>query len=80
MMPDKDFHYTGYNRSMRDTARTLRNEMTRHEKHLWYDFLKKYPVHCNRQRSIDRFIVDFYIPSAKLVIELDGSQHYTTDG
>ena len=54
--------------------------MTKQEKHLWYDFLRKYPVKWYRQRSIDRFIVDFYCHSAKLIIELDGSQHYTEDG
>ena len=46
------------------------------EKKLWYQFLKKYPVRFNRQRPIDKFVVDFYSSKANLVIELDGSQHY----
>ncbi len=50
--------------------------MTKEEKHLWYDFLKKLDVTSHRQKVIDNYIVDFCIPSAKLVIELDGSQHY----
>ena len=61
-------------------ARALRKNMTKEERHLWYDFLKDYPVKWYRQRSIDRFIVDFYCSKAKLIIELDGSQHYTEDG
>ena len=54
--------------------------MTRHEKHLWYDFLRYYPVKIYKQRIIDNFIADFYCHSARLVIELDGSQHYTNQG
>ena len=54
--------------------------MTRQEKHLWYDFLRYYPVKMYKQRIIDNFIADFYCYSARLVIELDGSQHYTTQG
>ncbi|MBQ4047582.1 MAG: endonuclease domain-containing protein [Clostridia bacterium] len=50
--------------------------MTPHERKLWYLFLRKYPVKIYKQRIIGRFIVDFYCASAKLVIELDGSQHY----
>lgn len=54
--------------------------MTRQEKHLWYDFLKSHSVKMYKQRVIGEYIVDFYCHSAKLVIELDGSQHYTTKG
>ena len=57
-------------------ARQLRKEMTKEERHLWYDFLRNYPVHIYRQKPLGPYIVDFYCPSAKLVIELDGSQHY----
>lgn len=49
--------------------------MTKEEKHLWYDFLKKLPQTVNRQKVIGRYVVDFYCASAKIVIELDGSQH-----
>ena len=59
-----------------EIARRLRREMTPHERKLWYLFLRKYPVKIYKQRIIGRFIVDFYCASAKLVIELDGSQHY----
>jgi len=54
--------------------------MTRHEKHLWYDFLRHYPVKIYKQRIIDSYIADFYCHSARLIIELDGSQHYTDQG
>ena len=60
---------------LRANARTLRKEMTRQERHLWYDFLKNLPQTVHRQKMIGNFIVDFYIPSCKLVIELDGAQH-----
>src|SRR5699024_10730443 len=61
-------------------ARELRKNMTPHERRLWYDFLRTYPVKFYRQRIIDFFIVDFYCASAKLVVEIDGSQHYTEQG
>ena len=61
-------------------AKILRRNMTRQEKHLWYDFLRFYPVKVYKQRIIDNFIADFYCHSARLVIELDGSQHYTKQG
>ena len=49
--------------------------MTKEEKHLWYDFLKLLPLTINRQKVIGAYVVDFYCASAKIVIELDGSQH-----
>ena len=57
-------------------ARALRKQMTKQEKHLWYDFLRTFPVQFNRQKVIDDFIVDFYCHSAHLVVELDGGQHF----
>ena len=63
-----------------ENARLLRKEMTPHERKLWYCFLRKYPVKLYKQRIIGRFIVDFYCASAKLVIEIDGSQHYEPQG
>ena len=55
-------------------------EMTKEERRLWYDFLKQLPVTVNRQKVIGHYIVDFYCASAKLGIELDGSQHYEDEG
>ena len=54
--------------------------MTRQEKHLWYDFLRSYPVKIYKQRIIDNFIADFYCHKAKLIIEIDGTQHYSEPG
>lgn len=68
------------NNSLLNVARTLRKNMTREEKHLWYDFLKNYPVKIYKQRIIENYIADFYCYQARLVIELDGSQHYMDDG
>ena len=61
-------------------ARELRREMTPHERKLWYLFLRKYPVKFYKQKIMERYIVDFYCAPAKLVIELDGSQHYENAG
>ena len=66
--------------SQLENARRLRREMTPHERKLWYLFLRKYPVKIYKQRIIGRFIVDFYCACAKLVIEIDGSQHYEPQG
>ena len=68
------------NNKLLNIARILRRNMTRQERHLWYDFLRHYPVKIYKQRIIDHFIADFYCHSARLVIELDGSQHYTSQG
>ena len=57
-------------------AQALRKGMTKEERHLWYDFLKSLPVPFHRQKVLGPYIADFYCASAKLVIELDGSQHY----
>ena len=57
-------------------AKELRKNMTKEERHLWYDFLKDYPVRFSRQKVLGHYIVDFYCAKAKIVIELDGSQHY----
>ncbi len=68
-----------HNKSLVPYAKELRKEMTKEEKHLWYDFLRTYPERVLRQRVIGNFIVDFYCAKAKLAIELDGSQHYTDE-
>ena len=63
------------NKKLTPFSQRLRREMTKEEKHLWYDFLKKLPITFQRQKVIGNYIVDFYCAEAKLVIELDGSQH-----
>ena len=68
------------NKKLKPFARKLRNNATRHENKLWYEFLRGYSVQFNRQMIIMNYIADFYCAKAKLVIELDGSQHYTEDG
>ena len=57
-------------------AKQLRKEMTKEERYLWYDFLRTYPIRFSRQKILGKYIADFYSVEAKLVIELDGSQHY----
>ena len=68
------------NSRLTGNAQKLRREMTEEERHLWYDFLKELPVTVNRQKVIGRYIVDFYCAEAKLVIEIDGTQHYEQEG
>ena len=65
-----------HNKQLVPLARHLRKEMTKEEKHLWYDFLRSYPVRFSRQKVLGKYIVDFYCASAKIIVELDGSQHY----
>ena len=68
------------NKQLTSNSQSLRRNMTKEEKHLWYDFLKQQPTTFHRQKVIDKYIVDFYCANKKLVIELDGSQHYETQG
>ena len=65
-----------HNKKLVPNAKQLRKEMPKEERHLWYDFLKEYPVKFLRQKVLGNYIVDFYCAKANLVIELDGSQHY----
>lgn len=65
-----------YNHALVGNAKVLRKNMTKEERHLWYDCLKQLPVTVHRQKVIGSYIVDFYIASVKIVIELDGSQHF----
>ena len=60
--------------------KNLRKDATPQENRLWYEFLSKYEIRFQRQKAIDNFIADFYCHKAKLIIEIDGSQHYTKDG
>ena len=68
------------NSKLTPNAKNLRKNMTKEERHLWYDFLKNQPVTFHRQKVIGNYIVDFYCATAKIVIELDGSQHFTAEG
>ena len=69
-----------YNPKLLPLAQKLRRNMTREERRLWYVFLKQLPMTVNRQKIIGPYIVDFYCAGARLVIELDGSQHYEDRG
>ena len=69
-----------YNSELTPFARELRKNMTEEEGILWHTYLKRYKPRFYRQRVIGDYIVDFYCSAAKLVIELDGSQHYEEDG
>ena len=69
-----------YNKALVVNAKRLRKNMTREESRLWYDFLREYPVKFVRQKMLGRYILDLYCASAKLAVELDGSQHYEDEG
>ena len=61
------------------TAKILRKNMTKEERHLWYDYLRTHPVRFSRQKVLGKYIADFYSAQARLVIELDGGGHYTEE-
>ena len=67
------------NENLQNNAKELRKNMTPEERHLWYDFLSGYLPRFRRQEILGQYIVDFYCREAKLVIEIDGAQHYTPD-
>ena len=69
-----------HNQQLVPFAKQLRKEMTKEERHLWYDFLRTHPVRFSRQKVLGKYIADFYSAEAKLVIELDGFQHYEDGG
>ena len=65
-----------HNKQLVPFAKKLRKGMTKEERHLWYDYLRSYPIRFSRQKILGKYIVDFYCAEAQLVIELDGSQHF----
>ena len=69
-----------HNSELTDLSQTLRKNMTAEERKLWYCFLRFLPTTIKRQKIIGRYVADFYIPSVKSVIELDGTQHFLPDG
>ena len=69
-----------HNPKLTPVAKTLRKNMTKEERHLWYDFLRTYPVRFLRQKVVDGYILDFYCRAANLAVEVDGSQHYEPAG
>ena len=69
-----------HNPQLVTNARSLRKNMAKEERHLWYDFLRGYDIRFLRQKILGKYIADFYCPQAKIVIELDGSQHYEPMG
>ena len=69
-----------YNKNLKLRTQELRKNATPQENKLWYEFLRKHPCSFARQKPVDNYVVDFLCHSKKLVIEIDGSQHYTDDG
>ncbi|MBR4077250.1 MAG: endonuclease domain-containing protein [Oscillospiraceae bacterium] len=65
-----------HNQQLVPFAKKLRKEMTKEERHLWYDYLRTHPARFSRQKVLGKYIADFYSAKAQLVIELDGSQHF----
>ena len=68
------------NKELKEFSTKLRNDATPEENKLWFEFLRTYPVRFNRQRIVGNYILDFYCAKAKLVVEIDGSQHYENKG
>ena len=69
-----------HNKAIIPLAQNLRKNMTKEERRLWYDFLRNYHIKFSRQKVLGKYIVDFYSAKAKIIIELDGSQHYDKEG
>ena len=69
-----------YNPKLKERARELRKHMTNAENYIWNNLLKKLPFRVLRQKPIDNFIVDFYCAKLKLVIEIDGDEHFAESG
>ena len=69
-----------YRSDLRKKAQLLRKNMTPQEKHLWYDFLRDYRPRFYRQKPMLAYILDFYCPTAHVVVEIDGSQHFEEKG
>ena len=65
----------GYNKDLQRYSRELRKNMTEEEIAIWVKFLKKLPITVNRQKIIGNYIVDFFIASKSIAIEIDGAQH-----
>lgn len=68
-----------YDKKLIPLAKQLRKNATPQENKLWYLFLRTFPIRFQRLKVIDGYIVDFYCHQARLVIELDGSQHYSLE-
>ena len=64
---------------LKNFSHKMRKNMTKEERHLWFDFFRKYPVRVKRQVIIGKYIVDFCCERAQVIIELDGGQHYETE-
>ena len=71
-------HY--YNKNLKEFARELRSEsVSKAEKRIWKAILSRKQFkgfRFLRQRPIDKFIVDFFCPELKLIIEIDGNSHF----
>lgn len=68
--------FISFNPKLKARARELRKNSTEAENKIWQNFLRNFPLQVNRQKPIDNFIVDFYVPKMKLVIEIDGDTHF----
>ena len=68
-----------HNSKIVPVAKMLRKNMTKEERHLWYDYLRTHPARFSRQKVLGKYIADFYSAQARLVVELDGGGHYTEE-
>ena len=64
-----------HNSKLTSRAQSLRKNMTKEERRLWYEYLHNYPYRFRRQVTVGKYILDFYCATARLAVELDGSQH-----
>jgi very-short-patch-repair endonuclease len=76
----RDRRLVPYRVPLKKPARALRKESTPAERKLWYEFLRDLPEKFTRQKPLGSYIADFYCSANRLVIEIDGDSHFTTDG
>jgi len=71
-----------YDARLKPIARRLRRGMSDAERVLWHRLRRKqlHGVQAYRQKPLERWIVDFYLPAARLVVEVDGGQHFSEAG
>ncbi|GEM_PF-334045 len=69
-----------YNPKLKEAARRLRKNLTPAEKKIWYGYFRDFEYPVLRQRPIDNYIVDFYCPEYRIIVEIDGDSHFTDDG
>ena len=71
------YRFIPYRRDLTPRSQSLRRDPSPAERKLWYEFLRDLPIKFTRQKPLGHYIADFYCARYRLVVELDGDNHYT---